>query len=278
MQRFYDQEHCAGRNDCFGGMHSLDISVSAYPLVERFGIMRTMSTSIENKNVLVVGGGTGIGLGIAQALALEKANVVIAGRRQAVLESAIEGTEMVARVCDASDREQANSLLSWFEDTIGRIDILAYCAGINVTQRAFEDMDPEDFDRIIQINLTGAFNFLFPVLKKMRAQKDGLIFNVTSIAALRPTPIAGVQYGASKVAQNWLGEFANLEGLSDGVRLTNILPGETNTPILDQRPKPPSDSERQNMVQPEDIGKLVLAIAQLPKQVVVPELVIKPAL
>ena len=228
----------------------------------------------QNKNVLVVGGGSGIGLAIAETFANENANVTICGRTESKLKKAIEGTSMMAKVCDAADRAQVNQLLSWFESEVGSLDILAFCAGINVPDRNFSNLNPEDFDQILQVNLTGAFNFIHPVLKTMRRQGDGLIFNVSSIAGIQTTPVAGVQYSIAKTAQTCLGNFANLEGLMDGVRLTNVFPGETNTPILDQRPAPPPQEKREQMVYPQDIADLILAVAKLPKRAVVPELII----
>ena len=233
-----------------------------------------MTKPINQSNVLVVGGGSGIGLGIAKAFDLEGATVAIAGRTESKLVDAIAGTSMLARVCDASDREQVAGLLDWFGQEVGQIDILAFCAGVNVPKRSFSDMVPEDFDEIIRINLTGAFNCIYPVLEQMRERKDGLIFNVTSIAGIQTMPVVGVQYSISKTAQTCLGNFANFEGLPEGVRLTNVFPGETNTPILENRPSPPPMDQRENMVYPEDIAAMVLAVAKLPKRAVVPELIV----
>ena len=233
-----------------------------------------MTKPLNENNVLVVGGGSGIGLGIAQAFHREGSKVAIAGRTQSKLDAAIHDSDMLAQVCDASDRQQVADLLNWFGAAVGQIDILAYCAGVNVPKRSFSDMVPEDFDKIISINLTGAFNCIAPVLEQMRARKDGLIFNVTSIAGIQTMPVAGVQYSVSKTAQTCLGNFANFEGLPEGVRLTNVFPGETNTPILEKRPNPPPMDQRENMVYPEDIAEMVLAVARLPKRAVVPELIV----
>jgi NADP-dependent 3-hydroxy acid dehydrogenase YdfG len=70
--------------------------------------------------------------------------------------------------------------------------------------------------------------------------------------------------------------FANQEALPDGVRVTNIYPGETDTPIMDKRPVPPTPERRAEMLQPEDIAQMAVAIAKLPARAVVPEIVISP--
>jgi NADP-dependent 3-hydroxy acid dehydrogenase YdfG len=73
-----------------------------------------------------------------------------------------------------------------------------------------------------------------------------------------------------------LGTAVGNEVAPDGVRVTNVYPGEVNTPILVNRPEPVSDERKAAMVQPEDIGGLVAAIAALPPRAHVPEIIIKP--
>ena len=113
-------------------------------------------------------------------------------------------------------------------------------------------------------------------LPGMRERKSGLILNVVSLAGLRTLALAGVPYCASKFAQSSIGTLANLEGLPDGVRVTNIYPGETNTPILDKRPQPPPPERRAEMVQTADIAAMAIAVAKLPPRTTVPEIVITP--
>ena len=78
---------------------------------------------------------------------------------------------------------------------------------------------------------------LLPVL---RAQGGGTVLNISSIAGLRPLPLAGAAYCASKAAVDQLGDLINMEEGKNGIRCTNICPGEIDTPILDRRPQPPS--------------------------------------
>lgn len=234
--------------------------------------------SIANKVVLVVGGSTGIGLGIARAMAAEGARVVIAARTGSALQAAVGQSEqpLTAWVCDAGDRGQVNELVARTEREIGPIAILVFSAGINSPKRKFTDVDPDDFDRIMAVNAGGAFNCFHAVLPLMRTRRDGLIINVISLAGLRTIELAGMPYSASKHAQASLGSMANLEALPDGVRVTNLYPGETNTPILDNRPVPVSDERKAQCVQPEDIAAMAVAIARLPPRATVPEIVITP--
>ena len=234
--------------------------------------------ALAEKVVLVVGGSTGLGLGIAEAFAAEGAQVVIAARTEANLQSAVANSAqaLLARSCDATDRARVAELLAWTEDNAGPVDILVFCAGVNSPKRRYADVDPDEFDRVMAINAGGAFNCMHAVLPGMRERNDGLIINVISLAGLRTIELAGMPYSASKYAQASLGTMANLEALPDGVRVTNLFPGEANTPILDQRPVPVPEEKKARMIQPEDVGHLAVAIARLPARATVPEVVITP--
>ena len=236
--------------------------------------------TLKNKIVLVVGGGSGIGLAIGVAFAREGCKVVLAARTAASLEAAKKlsdiGASLLTKTCDAANRAQVAELFAWVVEQAGPIDILVYCAGVNVPKRTFADLSPEDFDRVMAINATGAFNCIHAVLPAMRVRKSGLIFNVVSLGGLRTLQLAGLPYTASKFAQSAIGTFANLESLPDGVRVTNLYPGETETPILDKRPVPPTPEQRARMLQPEDVAAMAVAVAKLPPRATVPEIVITP--
>jgi NADP-dependent 3-hydroxy acid dehydrogenase YdfG len=175
-----------------------------------------------------------------------------------------------------ADRESVRQLVAWTVEALGPVDILATSAGINVANRSMEKLDPADWDRIVAINATGTYNCIHAVLPSMRERRTGLIVNISSIAGKRALMLAGPAYAASKFAATALGTAVGQEIKADGVRMTNIYPGEVNTPILEQRPVPVPDERKAVMVHPEDIGAMVAAIAKLPGHVQVPELVITP--
>lgn len=237
-------------------------------------------SELKDKVVLVVGGGTGIGLGVGIEFAKAGARVALAGRTQASLDAAKKTPEVgpgfLTKTADASDRKQVNELVAWTKEQLGPIDILVYSAGTNVPKRAFADLDPDEFDQVMNINANGAFNCMHAVLAEMRARGAGLIINIVSVAGLQHMKLAGLAYTASKCAQSSLGKFANLEALEDGVAITNLYPGEANTPILDKRPVPPPQGKREKMIYPEDVGAMCVAIAKLPARATVPEIVITP--
>lgn len=237
---------------------------------------------LQGKTAVITGGGTGIGWGIARALAGEGCRVAIAGRRSAVLEAAAQSwTGQPAIVChtvDVSDRQCVASLFEWAEETLGTIDILVNSAGINIARRSMAEMAPDQWDHVLAVNATGAYNCLHAVLPAMRARRDGLIINVSSVAGKRALPLGGVAYCASKFAMTALGTCVGNEEAENGIRVTNVYPGEVNTPILEQRPAPVSAERKAAMVQPEDFGELVVAIACLPARAHVPELILKPTI
>lgn len=235
--------------------------------------------SLSEKTVLIVGGGSGIGEACALAFATAGCQIAISGRNgsklQAVAAKAASG-RIVPLPADVSDREQAFDLIQQATQTLGRIDILVNSAGINIVNRTMSNIDPADWDRVMQVNATGAFNTIYAVLPQMRERKDGLIINISSISGLRALMLGGVAYDASKFAMTALGTCVGLEERNNGIRVTNIYPGEVETPILDLRPVPVTAEHRARILQPADVSAMVLAVAQLPPRAHIPDLVIKP--
>ena len=110
----------------------------------------------------------------------------------------------------------------------------------------------------------------------MREQKRGTIINIASVAGRRAIPLGGVAYNASKFAMTALGSTVGEEEKGNGIRVTNIHPGEVETPILDARPVPVSAEHRAKILQPDDLADAVLMVVKLPPRARVPELVIVP--
>ncbi len=234
----------------------------------------------ENKAVMITGGSSGIGLAIARAFADRGARVVIGSRRPEAVEQAIQQIQgqhpVRGRAVDVADRDSAKTFIDFGLDQLGRLDILVLAAGINIRNRSMASMTPEEWDQVLGINATGAYNCLHASLPTMKAQADGIIFNISSVAGKRAIALGGVAYAASKFAMTALGTTVANEVAPDGIRVVNIYPGEVNTPILDNRPVAITEEHRQRILQPEDVASLVLSLAQLPKHVHVPEVVIKP--
>ena len=235
---------------------------------------------LKNETALVTGGGSGVGLGIAKALSREGCRVAIAGRNADKLRAAAEGfggqPPILHKACDVANRADVAALVQWFEAQLGPVGILVNSAGINVVRRAVAELDPADWDRMMATNTSGPFYTIHAVLPGMHRRGSGLIVNICSISGKRALKLGGAGYCASKFAVSALGASVNLEEREKGIRVTTIYPGEVNTPILEQRPVPVPPERKAEMLQPEDIGALVVAIAKLPDRVMVPELVVTP--
>ena len=241
-----------------------------------------MPTDLTSKTALVTGGGSGIGLATAVALAREGCRVAIAGRRAEVLrEAAASWTAQPAIVhhsCDVADRTSVERLFAWADKQLGRIDILVNSAGVNIKNRLMSNMEPPDWDRVLAINATGVYHCMYAVLPQMRARRDGLIVNISSISGKRAAAIGGVAYNASKFAVAALSTSVSNEECQNKIRITSIFPGEVDTPILEHRPQPVSAERRAKMLLPEDVADMVVALARLPPRAHVPELIIKPTI
>ena len=237
--------------------------------------------TLHGKNVLLTGGGSGMGQATALALAKNGANVLITGRNIDALNSTISKAEdpykIRAKEADVTQRESLNELFSCIDQELGELDVLIHAAGINVALRSMQELTPEDWDRLIQINLTGSYNVTRLALERMRPHKKGLIVLVNSVAGRRSVPLGGIGYNASKFGMSGLGMGIAEEEKDNGIRVSNLYPGEVNTPILDNRKSPPSQEHRDSILQPKDVASVILTLCKLPDRVHIPELVIKPA-
>jgi NADP-dependent 3-hydroxy acid dehydrogenase YdfG len=237
---------------------------------------------LTGKIALVTGGGSGIGAACAQLLLQEGARVAIAGRNQAKLDEVAEELgnpiDLISVAADVSQQMQVVLLVANVANKLGGpIDILVNNAGTNLKERAFRELTPEAWDRLMRTNLDGAFYCIHAVMPSMIARQDGVIINIVSIAGKRATPLGGVAYAASKFGMAALGLGVGAEEKDSGLRVCNIYPGEVDTPILQFRPTPVTQEHRQRMLQPEDVAEAVRFVAIQPKHVSIPELVIKPA-
>jgi NAD(P)-dependent dehydrogenase (short-subunit alcohol dehydrogenase family) len=187
-----------------------------------------------------------------------------------------KGAEVLSFPGDVADNELAKRVARTMIERFGRIDILVNNAGTNTYHRNLADMSVADWNQVFSTNLTGAFLFTRHVLPHMRKAGKGQIINISSGAGLAPNPPAGVTYFASKHALHSLTGSINLEERRHGIRACVIAPGETDTPNLDLRPRPPAKEDLAKMLRPEDIANAVVYIASQTDHVSVELLVINP--
>ena len=237
-------------------------------------------SELAGKVVAITGGGTGIGAGIARGLAEAGCQVTVGGRRIEPLKeltAAISAQHPVrAHVIDVADDDSVAAFFADVRDNVGEVDILVNSAGINIQKRTMAEMSPADWHRVMEINASGAYRCMYQVLPAMRQRRDGLVINISSVAGKRAISLGGVAYCASKFAMTALGTAVSNELREEGVRITNVYPGEVNTPILENRPVPVTQEHKDSILQPEDIASVIVSICKLPPRANVPEIVIKP--
>jgi NAD(P)-dependent dehydrogenase (short-subunit alcohol dehydrogenase family) len=235
---------------------------------------------LKGKTAVVTGGGTGIGQAVAWALAAEGCAVVISGRRKEPLEQTIAeapaGSKMLAHAADVGNREEAERLIEWSLEQLGGIDILINNAGVNVPKRALAELSIEDWELMMRVNASGTFYCTRTALPGMRERGDAVIVNVVSIAGIRASKLGGIGYSASKFAMHALGISTALEEGKHGIRVTNVYPGEVDTPILLNRPVPVSEEHRARILQGSDVADAIVMVCCLHPRAHVPELVICP--
>lgn len=198
----------------------------------------------QNKLVLISGGSSGIGLALAKHLASKGANIWIMARRVDQLEAAcdeIKGArkssdQMVGTLSvDISNREQVFSTLANFTLQNGTPDYLVNSAGITYPG-LFEDLSPEIFDQMMNVNVLGTVNVIKAILPGMIQKKSGHIIILGSGAGFIGT-IGYSAYGASKFALRGLADVLRVELKPHGIQVSFVTPGDTQTPQLDYENK-----------------------------------------
>jgi NAD(P)-dependent dehydrogenase (short-subunit alcohol dehydrogenase family) len=238
-----------------------------------------VSGGLAGRVVLVTGAGSGIGRAAAIRLAREGGALALVGRtaeRLAETRAAIGDAGVEIYPGDVGEAAAVERIVAATLARFSRIDVLVNAAGINVRRRSLADGSIEDFEKVVETNLRGAFLLSRAVLPPMRAQGGGTIVHVASDSALRGNDFAGIAYTASKFGVRGLVEAMNAEERRHGIRVAAIFPGEVNTPLLDKRPTPVPEAARQRMLQPEDVAECIALTVMLPPRALVEELVVRP--
>ena len=236
---------------------------------------------LKGKLAWVTGAGSGIGEAAALALASEGAEIVLTGRTASKLERVAglitkAGGNAHVQPADVMKSNAVQAVADFIKSGPGRVDILVNNAGANLKARTMRELTPETWDAMIRANLDGAFYCTHAVLPQMLDQKDGVIVNIVSVAGKRANPLGGAAYVAAKFGMGGMGLVLANEEKDSGIRVSNVCPGEIDTPILSQRPTAVTDAHRAAILKPEDVADAILYVCNLPPSVHVPELVIKP--
>ncbi|MFZ4408691.1 MAG: SDR family oxidoreductase [Paracraurococcus sp.] len=236
---------------------------------------------LDGKIAWVTGAGSGIGEAVAERFGAEGATVVVTGRRQDKLEEVAAriraggGTAHV-QAADLMRAEEVQRVADWIGGTLKRLDVLVSNAGLNVTERRWDNLTPEGIDQLIHGNLSSAFYVARAVLPIMRAQGGGSMIHTASMAGRYVNPMSGAGYTAAKHGVVAMSHSINMEECIHGIRSTAFCPGEVNTEILKKRPNPLSQEDLDRMLQPEHCADMILYAATLPAGVTMNEVWLTP--
>lgn len=238
-------------------------------------------TQLDSKTAVVTGAGSGMGAEIAVLLAADGAHVVLVGRdarKLDVVAARIADTGGVATVaaCDIADGEQLRGLVQRIHTEIGPVDILVNNAGSASTVLNPQYTPVAEWRGVVDVNLTAVFELTQALLPDLLSRGGGTVVTVSSLAAVNPNLLGGAAYGAAKAAVRNFMTFLHNTFRNDGLRAITVLPGEADTPILDNRARPPRPEERANMLQPIDVARAVHLAVSLPQRVVLQEIIVAP--
>ncbi|MDY6806665.1 MAG: glucose 1-dehydrogenase [Cyanobacteriota bacterium] len=211
---------------------------------------------LKGKNVLVTGATSGIGRAVAVRMAAEGANVAINYRKKP--EKADETLQQIKEVCsgsngcegrnilvdcDVSKEEQIVAMVAKVVEEFGSIDILINNAGIQINSDS-EEVETDDFDKVIDVNLRGAYLCAREAIQEfLKQEKGGIIINVSSVHEIIPRP-EYISYSISKGGMENMTKTLALEYADRGIRVNAIGPGATATDINKDWAEDPKKREK----------------------------------
>jgi NADP-dependent 3-hydroxy acid dehydrogenase YdfG len=239
-----------------------------------------MPVSLSNQTVLIIGASSGIGRDTAKLFARAGARVMASARRDERLRSlqselAAEKHTIEIQPADASNISEMESLAKKTREKLGPIDMMIYVTGTNIPDRALKRLTTATWDMMISVNLNGAFYITQAVLPEMRERGSGHLIYISSISGQIPD-VSGAAYQASKRGMLGLAHAVRVEEKENGIRTCVIMPGLVESELLERRPVKPTPEMLAKALQPMDVAEAVLAVAQFPPRVTVPELMIVP--
>jgi NADP-dependent 3-hydroxy acid dehydrogenase YdfG len=237
--------------------------------------------NLSGQTAIVAGASSGMGRATALTLAKAGCRVMASARREEPLrelaaEVAAAGGELLYRTTDASKRSEVDALVADAVDRFGKVDFLVNSVGTNTPNRKLSVLTDENWHHLIDTNLHGAYHLTQAILPQFRKQRGGLLIHISSISG-RWTDQSGAAYQAAKAGVIALASSTMLEERLNGVRVSVILPGLCDTPIMLKRSAPPSRETMDKALTPQDIADACLFLAGLPARAYVPELVMMAA-
>ena len=261
--------------------HAVQPGYNKPALTHKNNQWRQQQTSLQGQIAWVTGAASGIGLAGAQALAQAGATVIMSGRRREALQTQVDaiaaaGGSAEVEALDVSDADAVGRVAEAILARHGRVDILVNSAGLNVPSRFWSNQTTAGWNEVIRVNLDGSYYCIAAVLPSMRARKSGLVINISSWSGKYDTYMTGPAYNAAKHGVVAMTAHLNQEECVNGIRACAVCPAEVATPIMDKRPVPPSAEDRARMLQPDDLGRTIRFIAEMPAHACINEIVISP--
>jgi NADP-dependent 3-hydroxy acid dehydrogenase YdfG len=227
---------------------------------------------LNQKIAIVTGASRGIGLAVARALAQDGARVFAVSRSSPPTQGlSSKITPVHADVRSGKDAEKA---VQFVLDQAGAIDILVNNAGIEYF-KPFSETTQEEYDRVLDTNLRGAFLFTKAVLPTFLTRNSGDLVFINSVSGLRGFSQDSV-YCASKHGLHGFATSLEEELRPKGIRVCSVFPGATDTQLSRESWSPPDDPRRQYFLKPEDVAEAVVYILKQPSHVVISQVVMRP--
>jgi 3-oxoacyl-[acyl-carrier protein] reductase len=235
-----------------------------------------MSTDLSGRVALVTGAGTGIGLGVARAFASAGATVAVTGRRADVLERAVarieaEGGRACALPSDVTDVDALKAAVDAFVADTGRLDIVVANAGNSPAPGPVLEMEPAEWRRIIDLNLTGAWNTAYVCVPHLLSTGGGHLLMMGSAASRSRNAETVGAYGAAKAGLHQLTRVIASDLSTSNIAVNEITPGLVPTEGLGAIEGETSEfllaaAEMMGdwLKEPEEIGRLALYLVSLP--------------
>lgn len=231
--------------------------------------------SLNEKVALITGGTKGIGYSVALAMMDQGMKVAITGRSKESVDAAIEklekdgGHDCFGVVCDVRDFESQQSCVENVIKQFGKIDVLIANAGVGHFA-SIEDLTPEQWQEVIDVNLTGVFNSTKACLPSLKAS-SGYIITIASLAGTNFFA-KGSAYNASKFGLVGFTQAIMLDLRHSGIKVSTIMPGSVSTHFNNRTP---SEADAWK-IQPEDIGQIVIDLLKMNPRTLPSKIEVRP--
>lgn len=225
---------------------------------------------LKGKTAIVTGGTRGIGFAIVKVFLKNGARVALFGSRMETVNKALEelkpeySDQVMGLAPNLTDYTAVEKAITTVKETFGTVDILVNNAGISARESIY-DYNPEDFEKIMDLNVKAVFNCSKAAATIMKAQGGGSITNISSMVSIYGQP-SGCGYPASKFAVNGLTKSLARELARDQIRVNAVAPGVTRTDMVAALPKEMIDRVASTIPlgrvgEPEEVANVCLFLA-----------------